>query len=419
MANNFPFKLPFLLDGATATNLYKVGMPVGVCIEKWILENPDALIELQKSFIESKSDAILAPTFSANRAKLSHFGLEDKVYEINKQLVSLTKRAVEAVKTVSESNKKIYIGGDVSPTGLFIEPFGENTFDEIILIYKEQVTALKDAGVDFILCETMMSISDMRAVIFAAKEVNIPVMVSITVDHSGHTLSGANLLSCIVILQSLGACAVGLNCSYGPLEMVDLIKKVFGVAKVPIIAKPNAGLPCAEDSNKFDLDPLDFSKAFIKLITAGASVFGGCCGSTPEHISMLRKVIDEDYKILYKNTKKSSITYAGNESFIYAIDENTELSEPIKCEEDMLDIFLDAEDDIKAICVSVETIDDAFLLSQNSHMLRSPLVISCRDANILDETLKLYQGRAVVDSKSGLDEATLSEKCEKYGALLF
>ena len=173
-------KLPLILDGATATNLYNAGMPKGVCVEQWIIENENALIALQKDFIENGSQAICAPTFGANAAALSHYGLGDKVREYNRRLTALSKKAAAG---------RVYIGGDISPTGLIPEPYGNARFDDIVDVYKEQASAILEEGIDFFICETSTDLREARAAVTAIKELcNLPVLALMTVDSNGRTL---------------------------------------------------------------------------------------------------------------------------------------------------------------------------------------------------------------------------------------
>ena len=226
---------PILLDGATGTNLMSAGMPIGVCPEAWILEHPEVLLQLQREYVEAGSNIVYAPTFTGNRIKLQEYGLEDRLEEINTSLVKLSKEAVAG---------KALVAGDMTMTGQQLFPLGEMMFEELVDIYKEQAKVLAEAGVDLFAVETMMSLQECRAAVLAIREVcDLPIMVTLTYNEDGRTLFGTLPETAVVVLQSLGADAIGINCSTGPMEMVDAVRKMAEYATVPIIAKPNAGLP--------------------------------------------------------------------------------------------------------------------------------------------------------------------------------
>ena len=243
---------PVILDGATGSNLQKVGMKPGVCPEEWILENEDKLIDLQKSFVEAGTNILYAPTFSGNRVKLEEYGLADRAEEINKRLVGLSKRA---------AGDKALVAGDMTMTGVALEPVGPMKLEALINIYKEQAKYLLEAGVDLFVVETMMSLAETRAAVIAIKEVcNLPVIASLTFQEDGRTLYGTDPVTAVVVLQSIGADIIGVNCSTGPGEMIPVIKKMKEYAEVPILAKPNAGLPVLEDGvTVYPMTPEEFA----------------------------------------------------------------------------------------------------------------------------------------------------------------
>ncbi|MBO5509775.1 MAG: homocysteine S-methyltransferase family protein, partial [Lachnospiraceae bacterium] len=227
-----------ILDGATGSNLMAAGMPIGVCPEKWILDNPKSLVKLQREFIKAGTNILLAPTFTANRIKLAEYGMEADIEDINKRLVALSKKAVE------EEGHRGYVAGDMTMTGKQLYPIGTLELEELIDVYKEQASILTEAGVDLFVVETMMSLAEARAAVIAIRETcDLPVMVSLTFNEDGKTLFGATPEASIVVLQSLGADAVGVNCSTGPAEMAPLIDRMLKYAKVPVFAKPNNGMP--------------------------------------------------------------------------------------------------------------------------------------------------------------------------------
>lgn len=274
-----------VLDGATGTNLQKAGMPTGVCPEQWILEHPQTLIDLQRSYVEAGTDIVYAPTFTASRIKLEEYGLVDRLEEMNRALVALSREAV--------AGSGALVAGDLTMTGKQLAPIGELPFETLIAVYREQARVLADAGVDLFVVETMMSLQETRAALIAIREVcGLPVMASLTYESDGRTLYGTDAKTAMVVLQSLGADAVGLNCSTGPVEMVSAVEQMREVANIPILAKPNAGLPQLEDGvTVYRMTPEEFAVSGAALVRAGASIVGGCCGTTPAHIRALAEAV--------------------------------------------------------------------------------------------------------------------------------
>ena len=190
-------KSKLILDGATGSNLQKRGMPVGVCPEEWIIENSEVLKQLQIEYIQAGSDVLYAPTFSGNRIKLEEYGLDDKLSEINTKLVEISKAAVDEGLTDEEkkAGRQVCIAGDITMTGKQVYPVGPLMFEELVDIYKEQIRCIADAGIDFIVVETMMSLQECRAAVIAAKEVcELPIMVTLTFNEDGRTLYGLSLI---------------------------------------------------------------------------------------------------------------------------------------------------------------------------------------------------------------------------------
>ncbi len=276
------------LDGATGSNLVKAGMPSGVCPEQWILEHPDVMQGLQEQYVAAGTDILYAPTFTANRVKLAEYGLADKMQEMIHELVAISKRAAQTAR-----ERRVYVAGDITMTGEQLKPMGDMELETLIEVYKEQIRMLSEAGVDLLVVETMMSLAETRAAMIAAKEVcTLPVMVSFTFEPNGRMLYGTDARTAAVVAESLGACAVGANCSTGPAKMQEVIENIAAVTTIPVIAKPNAGLPSldAEGNTCYDMDAEEFGEEMKLLAAKGASVLGGCCGTTPEHIRVLQNV---------------------------------------------------------------------------------------------------------------------------------
>ena len=269
-----------VLDGATGSNLMKAGMPRGVCSEAWIYENPQALIELQKAYAEAGSDIIYAPTFSANRISLANHGLEDKVEELNRGLVKITKDAV---------GDKCLVAGDVTTTGK-----QEIAYEELLEAYTEQIHILKDAGVDLLVAETMLGVTEVMAVLDAAAAVcDLPVMCTLTVESDGSLFFGGDIYEAVESLEQMGADAVGINCSTGPDQLVSVVENIRKRVQIPVIVKPNAGMPAIDEKGNavYSMGAEAFAKNMKVLMDAGADIVGGCCGTTPEFIKALKKEI--------------------------------------------------------------------------------------------------------------------------------
>ena len=286
-----------ILDGATGTNLMAAGMPIGVCPEQWILEHRQVMLDLQKGYVEAGTKILLAPTFTGNRIKLAEYGLADKLEEMNTALVQISKEA---------AGGKAYVAGDLTMTGRQLYPMGDLQFEELVDVYKEQAMVLAAAGVDLFIVETMMSLQEARAAVLAIRETTqLPVMVSMTYEADGRTLYGTNPKTATVVLQSLGADVIGMNCSTGPEGMIEPVRQMAEVAYVPILAKPNAGLPELIDGNTvYQTPPEEFARIGAKLIDAGANVIGGCCGPTPEHIRQLAAAVPGKQQYVAKTERR-------------------------------------------------------------------------------------------------------------------
>lgn len=274
-----------LLDGATGSNLRKAGMPVGISSEEWVMKNPEVLKELQRAYVEAGSEIVYAPTFGANRISLMNFGLEKQVTEMNRRLLAISKEAVGA---------RALVAGDLTTTGKLLEPRGDLSYETLYQIYQEQIKALADAGADLLVAETMLSVDETVAALDAAQSVcDLPVMCTLSLEADGTALYGGNAVEAVMTLQEMGAAAVGLNCSVGPDQLEAVVANMKKVAQVPIIAKPNAGMPVINEKGEasYSMNAQDFARYTRKLVEAGAGIVGGCCGTTPEYIRELARVL--------------------------------------------------------------------------------------------------------------------------------
>lgn len=273
------------LDGATGSNLVKAGMPSGVCPEQWILEHREVMLQLQKEYVQAGTNILYAPTFTANRVKLAEYHLEKNMSSMIHDLVAISKEAA-----ASTPGHSVYVAGDITMTGEQLRPMGKMELEDLIAIYKEQILCLVDAGADLLVVETMMSLAETRAALIAAKEVcDLPVIATLTFEADGRTLFGTDAKTAAVVLESLGASAIGANCSTGPAQMEGIISDMVSVTMIPIIAKPNAGLPFLDENGTtcYNMEAEEFTEEMQVLVNAGATILGGCCGTTPEFIRQL------------------------------------------------------------------------------------------------------------------------------------
>lgn len=429
------------LDGATGSNLSKRGMPAGVCPEKWILENTEKLIGLQMDFIEAGTDILYAPTFTGNRIKLKEYGLEDDISKINRNLVELSKEAVRRSKE-KYPDRMVYVAGDLTMTGQQLYPIGTLQFEELVEVYKEQVAYLLMAGVDLFVVETMMSLQETRAAVLAIKETcDLPIMATLTFNDDCKTLFGTDPTTAVIVLENLGADAVGLNCSTGPDKMVSVIEEMKKVATVPIIAKPNAGLPHLEDGETvFDMQPDEFASHMKVLVEAGASIVGGCCGSTPEHIKAMVEMVKgmtpvpwNIEKVRAISTERKTLQFDLDGRFLVVgerINPTGKKALQAELREDNLDMVLrfaqeqkENGADILDVNVGMNGIDEKEMMLKvvNELTLASdlPLCIDSSHISVMEAALRIYPGRALINSISLEKEKfeKLIPIAKKYGAM--
>lgn len=249
-----------LLDGATGSNLMAAGMPRGICTEAWIMEHKEVLQNLQKAYVEAGSQIVYAPTFGGNRYSLGLHGLQDKLAEMNHALVNISREAV---------GHKVYVAGDITTTGKMMEPAGDLTYEMAYETYCEQIKVLEDAGVDLIAAETMINIEETLAALDAAASISsLPVMCTMTVEADGSIFSGGNAVEAAIALEGAGAVAVGINCSVGPDQLVSVVRNIKENVSIPVIAKPNAGMPTIDDQGNaiYSMDAKSFAEHMKVLI---------------------------------------------------------------------------------------------------------------------------------------------------------
>lgn len=422
------------LDGATGSNLMKAGMPVGVCPEQWILEHEDALVSLQQAYVQAGSNIVYAPTFTANRIKLAEYGLEDDIKEINVKLVQLSKRAVGG---------KALVAGDLTMTGKQLKPMGPLEFEELIDVYKEQIRYLEEAGADLLVIETMMSLQETRAAAIAAMEVSsLPVMATLTFETDGRTLFGSDAASAAIALTSLHVDAIGANCSTGPDKMCEVIRTMREVTELPLIAKPNAGLPSLNDEGMtvYDMDSDTFAEEMIQVVESGASILGGCCGTTPEYIEKLAAKTSH-LMVEKRNLSGRRFLCSERQALEFGLDDkfmivgeriNPTGKKKLQAElrEGSLDLvaqFAAEQEECGAkvldINMGMSGIDEKAMmltvLEEVANITSLPLAIDSSHVDVIEAALRRYPGRALINSisyESAKIDALLPI-AKKYGAM--
>lgn len=429
------------LDGATGSNLVKSGMPSGVCPESWILENRDVLVDLQRQYVQAGTDILYAPTFTANRVKLAEYGIADRQSAMIRELVALSK---EAASTAGD--RTVLVAGDLTMTGEQLKPMGNMELEELIDIYKEQIRELEAAGADLLVVETMMSLGEARAALIAAKEVcGLPVMVTMTFEPDGRTLYGTDAKSAAIVLESLGACAVGVNCSTGPAAMRKIIEDMAGVTKdIPIIAKPNAGLPFLDEEGHtcYNMTAAEFVEEMKQLTAAGATILGGCCGTTPEFIRGLRdtfgKKVDVSVErrkegIRYLTSERQTVSFGLDDGFIIVGERINPTGKKLlqaQLREGCMDKVLQFAEEqesggarILDVNMGMSGIDEKAMMlraiEEVSGVTNLPLSLDSSHVDVLEAALRHYPGRALVNSVSMEKEKLekLLPIVKKYGAM--
>lgn len=415
-----------LLDGASGTMMHSLGIPSGECAEKYLLNNPSLLIKLQSNYYKAGADVVYTYTFGANSSKLKKYGISpDEAFKINYELGRIS-CMVRDEQQKRNPEKRLFVAGDIAPTGDFLAPAGEMQFEELKKIYKNQAKALFESGVDLFVVETMMDLLSTKAAVIGIKEVSdLPIMVTMTFDNM-RTLSGNTPKACLVALASLGIVAFGANCSTGPEGMEEIITSIYKISDIPIIAKPNAGMPIITNGKTvFPMDSENFANAVGKLFLSGAKILGGCCGTTPEHIERL--------KLERSSLRKIKSTLKFNESetdeYISSISDITKIcsetkyitiqaDDPIK----LADIIADASDE-EPDCIILDFNDvDEIKISEFKEefslialSVRTPLAIATSNASLLEELAKVYPGRLAYIKNSSILNQNILNTISRYG----
>jgi 5-methyltetrahydrofolate--homocysteine methyltransferase len=278
----------FVADGATGTTLIARGLPSGVTAETWVLEHPEEIIQLHKDFIKAGADLILTSTFGASSIRLKGSNLDGKGEKINQRAVELAQEAVQGTQT--------YIAGSLGPVGQLVKPYGPLTIDEVITAYAEQARAISDAGVDLLVIETQFDINEIKAAIRGTRSVSdLPLVVSISYDRGKRTMMGLSPTQVGKELEGLPVDVIGINCGRSLDENLQNLKDLRLATTKPIWFKPNAGLPHLDELGRtvYETTPEMMGDHVGLWLDAGAQIIGGCCGTTPEHLSKISKVVNK------------------------------------------------------------------------------------------------------------------------------
>lgn len=277
-------KGPLILDGATGSNLMKAGMPRGCCTEEWILNHPETIIELQRRYFEAGSQIIYAPTFQAQPIPLSNVKLDKQTESINAMLVSLSRKAAPDA----------LIAGNLTTMASFLDTYDEARFDTMVENYQRQISGLLEGGADLLAAETLLYPQDAEAILTAAElEGAETVIYSFTMQPDGSLFSGMDAGQVLHDLEDAGASAVGFNCVAADMMTPGLVSKLRRQVKGPLICKPNAGIPIitGDHAVEYPMNPEDFASIMADCHRMGATLLGGCCGTTPEFIRAVVKKI--------------------------------------------------------------------------------------------------------------------------------
>lgn len=428
------------LDGATGSNLVKAGMPSGVCPEQWILEHQDVMLQLQKDYVQAGTNILYAPTFTANRVKLAEYHLEKNMTSMIRDLVAISKKAAE-----STPGHPVYVAGDLTMTGEQLKPMGKIELETLIDIYKEQILCLVDAGADLLVVETMMSLAETRAALIAAKEVcDLPVIATLTFEADGRTLFGTDAKTAAIVLESLGASAIGANCSTGPAQMENIISEMVSHTRIPVIAKPNAGLPFLDENGTtcYNMEAEEFAEEMEVLVNAGATILGGCCGTTPEFIRQIHERFGTDAKVAasrrpdgirYLTSERITHSFGLDDGFFVVgerINPTGKKALQAQLREGSFEKVIQFAEEQEACGAKVLDINMGMSgIDEKASMLRAleevsgvtnlPLSLDSSYVEVLEAALRNYPGRALVNSVSLETEKfeKLLPIVAKYGAM--
>lgn len=433
-------------DGGMGTLLQEKGLAPGELPETWNISRPEVLKEIHKRYIEAGSDIVLTNTFGANALKFHAEGcsLEDIV----KTAVDLAKKAADEADTISSGHSGIsgrkrtaYTALDIGPTGKLLKPMGDLDFETAYEAFREVMVWGEEAGADLIHIETMSDTYELKAAVLAAKEnTSLPVFATAIFDERRKLLTGADVPSVIALLEGLRVDALGINCGMGPEQMLPVVEEYIKYSSLPVIVKPNAGLPKQRDGHTYyDVSPGEFAGYMGKIVSMGACVIGGCCGTTPDHIQAMTNFCRR-LDIIPPSEKNDTIVSSYGQSVFLGkgskiIGERINPTGKKKFKQALKDHDLEyilregiAQQDngahILDVNVGLPDIDEIAMMKETVQALQSvvnlPLQIDTVDAAAMEAALRIYNGKAMVNSVSGKQESMdkVFPLIRKYGGVV-
>ncbi|MBE7016437.1 MAG: homocysteine methyltransferase [Ruminococcaceae bacterium] len=422
-----------ILDGGMGTLLQKEGLAPGELPERWNISRPDVICNIHRDYFDAGSNVVNTNTFGANSLKFD----EEELENIVKAAVENAQRA----KIDSKGCQEKWIALDIGPTGRMLAPLGDLDFEEAVAIFAKTVKLGVKYGVDLVFIETMNDSLETKAALLAAKEnCDLPVFVSNAYSEDGKLMTGASPLCMIAMLEGMGADAVGINCSYGPKTLAPVIREYIKYASVPVIMKPNAGLPKSVNGKTvFDVLPAEFAADVAGFMKEGVRALGGCCGTTPEYISELAKecrgytpfpITDKGISVVSSYTKAVTfgkrpvligerINPTGKSQFKEALrngDMEYILKEAISQQEKGVDVL--------DVNVGLPEIDEVEMLTRSVCEIQGicdlPLQIDTSDISAMESAMRRYNGKPMVNSVSGKKESmdAVFPLVKKYGGLV-
>ncbi len=415
-----------LLDGAMGTLLQERGLPMGACPEQVALEHPQWLLDIHRGYLEAGSRMVYANTFGASALKLERAGLTPE--EVIPRAVGLARQAAEPFDAL--------VGLDIGPLGQLMEPTGTLTFQDAYQHFARQIRAGAEAGADVIAIETMADLNEARAALLAAKEnSSLPVLCTMTFDQGGRTFTGCCVSSMALTLEGLGADAIGFNCSLGPAQLRPLVEELLRWTTLPVILKPNAGLP-DPGGRGYDTSPEEFAAQMGELAGLGVRFLGGCCGTTPAYISQLREALADKKRPRLSPEIPAAVCSAAR---TVVLDQPRVIGERINPtgkklfqaalrRQDLDYVLSQAIQQVKAgaelldVNVGLPDIDEEAMMTRVAAALPgvtdAPLQFDSTKAPVLEAALRIYPGKAIINSVNGEEEslAAVLPLAKKYGA---
>lgn len=416
-------------DGAMGTELQKNGLCKGELPENLNIHSPEIVERVHKSYLDAGCNIITTNTFGANSLKF------DNVNEIITKAVEITKN------TIKKSGKNAFVALDVGPLGKLLKPYGDLEFQTAYDLYKEQVIAGANAGADLILIETMGDLYEIKSAILAAKEnTDLPVLVSMIFDSKGILLTGADIKTAVITLEGLGVDGVGMNCGLGPDQMLGLLKEMKKYSSTPMFIQPNAGLPISINGvTTYNVTPEEFAQKQLQILKNGACALGGCCGTTPDHIKAMIDLCKNEQ--IEKISKKQITAVTSYSKTVIFQDKPIIIGERINPtgkkmlkealrNNDMDYIYregvtqADAGADVLDVNVGLPEIDEPQMMYNAvvglQSILDTPLQIDTSDPVAMEKALRIYNGKAMVNSVNGKEKVMdeVFPLVKKYGGVI-